>query len=69
MFLDMEVYEKDKSGEIMQSILEKRETRGGHQGFIHSVNIWRGIIPGGRIPTAGEMMPLKICSKHVKYFV
>lgn len=69
MFLDMEVYEKDKSGEIMQSILEKRETRGGHQGFIHSVNIWRGIIPGGRIPTAGEMMPLKICSNHVKYFV
>lgn len=68
MFLDMGMYEKDKSGEIMQSILEKGETGGGHQGFIHSTNIRRGIIPDGRIPTAGEMMPLKICSNHSKYF-
>ena len=30
MFLDMGMYEKDKSGEIMQSILEKGETGGGH---------------------------------------
>lgn len=39
MFLARGVCEKDKPGDVMQSILAKGETRGGNHGFINSISI------------------------------
>lgn len=47
MFLSVGVCEKNKSGDILQGVLEKGETRDGNHGFTYYINIRRRIINGG----------------------
>lgn len=71
MFLDWEVCEQDKSGDILQGILERGENGGGkHDGLSNAINIRGRIIRGAWNVIAGEMAPLtSLCVDLIKFFV